>query len=167
MKKQELEEACGEEGFIVSFGDKNTIVRLEDTGVKAITISEEVIYSMNIDFSGIDFSELDYSVDRNAVIKACVDYASTPPKERSDEVKYKLYHRYMNNPKDSQYYKVSLTLDENDCLAVVRNEEFLPSHQIIKKEFTEEEIKQIKEMYRTTLDDFEIYEVGEDDQMDF
>lgn len=166
MKKQELEEACGEEGFIVSFDDKNTIVRLEDTGVKVITISEEVVYSINIDFSDIDFSELNYSVDLNAVVYACIDYASTPIEERADEVKYKLYHRYMNNPKDSQYYKVSLTLDENDCLAVVRNEEFLPSCQIIKKEFTKEEIEQIKEMYRTTLDDFEIYEVGEEDELD-
>ena len=72
----------------------------------------------------------------------------------------------MNNPNDSQYYKVSLTLDENDCLVVVKNEEFLPTYKVIKSEFTEEEIEQIKEMYRTTLDDFEIYKVGEDDELD-
>lgn len=162
MKKEDLREICENEGCAVSFGEKNTIVRTQHTHLKVATISEERVYLLNV-----DFSDVDYSKNLGAIFRACADYASTPLEERGNEAKYKLYHRYMNNPKDSQYYKVSLTLDENDCLAVVRNEEFLPSHQIIKKEFTEEEIEQIKEMYRTTLDDFEIYEVGEDDQMDF
>lgn len=162
MNKEELKEICENEDLIVSFGTKTTTVRTEDKHYNVATISEERIYSLSIDFSNVD-----YSKDHSAIFNACIQYASTLLEDRGEETKYKLYHRYMNNPKDSQYYKVSLTLDENDCLAVVRNEEFLPSHQVIKKEFTEEEIKQIKEMYRTTLDDFDIYEVGEDDQMDF
>ena len=162
MKKEDLREICDDEGLVVSFGTTITVVSLKDSPLRFATISEERMYSLNIDFLNVD-----YSKDHNAIFNACIQYASTPLEERGDEAKYKLYHRYMNNPKDSQYYKVSLTLDENDCLAVVRNEEFLPSHQIIKKEFTEEEIEQIKKMYGTTLDDFDIYEVGEDDQLDF
>lgn len=161
MKKSELRGICDDEDLVVSFGTTTTVVSLKDSPLRFATISEERMYSLNIDFLNVD-----YSKDHSAIFDACVQYASTPIKDREDEVKYKLYHRYMNNPDDSQYYKVSLTLDENDCLAVVRNEEFLPSCQIIKKEFTKEEIEQIKEMYRTTLDDFEIYEVGEEDELD-
>ncbi len=162
MKKSELKEICENGSFIVDFEDKETVITIYGTQYQIATISEEKEYSLNIYLLG--FTNL-MNVDE--ALKAIVEYASTPIKDRKDEVKYKLYHRYMNNPDDSQYYKVSLTLDENDCLAVVRNEEFLPSHQIIKKEFTEEEIEQIKKMYGTTLDDFDIYEVGEDDQLDF
>ncbi len=161
MKKSELKEICENEGFAVSFGTKTTTVRIADKHYNVATISEERIYSLSIDFSSVD-----YSKDHSTIFHACFDYASTLLEDRTDEVKYKLYHRYMNTPKDSQYYKVSLTLDENDCLSVVKNEEFLPSCQVIKKEFTKEEIEQIKEMYSTTLDDFEIYEVGEEDELD-
>lgn len=161
MKKEELREICENEGCAVSFGEKNTIVRTQHTHLKVATISEERVFSLNVDFLNVD-----YSKDFGAIFYACADYASTPLNERGSETKYKLYHRYMNNPNDSQYYKVSLTLDENDCLVVVKNEEFLPTYKVIKSEFTEEEIEQIKEMYRTTLDDFEIYKVGEEDELD-
>lgn len=161
MKKSELKEFFEDECFDVVFQNDNTFVYFPNTDLKIAKISEKEECSLNI-----YLLHWDNFNNKKDILNTIVEYASTPIKDRVDEVKYKLYHRYMNNPKDSQYYKVSLTLDENDCLAVVKNEEFLPSHQVIKKEFTEEEIEQIKEMYRTTLDDFEIYEVGEEDELD-
>lgn len=161
MNKKEFAEFCENERLEVSFKKKNTFVSLPDTEFKIATISEELEFSFDIYL--LSYENFN---NKSEVIEAIIEYASTPIEDRKDKTRYKLYHRYMNNPDDSQYYKVSLTLDENDCLAVIKNEEFLKSYTIIKNEFTEEEIEQIKEMYRTTLDDFEIYKVGEDDELD-
>lgn len=159
MRREELREICENEGFVVDFGDKCIVVYSKHTIEMAITIYEEKICSLDIDFPNVNELE-----DRNTVLYACIDYASTPIEERVGDTKYKLYHRYMTD--DLQRCQEILTLDQQDCLTMVRNEGFIPSCRVAKNEFTKKEIEQIKERYKTTLDDFDIYEVDEFEDWD-
>lgn len=78
------------------------------------------------------------------------------------EKEYKLYHRFLVDPDDVIPYLECLTVNREDQkLSLVQD----GIHW--KNTFTQDEIEALKEKYRTDFKDFDIVEVGsEDDDRD-
>lgn len=78
------------------------------------------------------------------------------------EKECKLYHRYLVDHDDVAPYWECLTVDrESRKLFLVRNGIYW------KSTFTQDEMEELKERYKTDLKDFDIVEVGsEDDDRD-
>lgn len=87
------------------------------------------------------------------VIKAAMELAETPPDERQEEKKYYLKHRFLGH-RNYSYLNYDQKLQKlylNDKVRI----------DYVQTQFTQEEIDEIKEKYKTTLDDFEQIEVEE------
>ncbi len=87
------------------------------------------------------------------MIKAAVEFAETPIKDREEEKKFYLRHRWLK-PIYKNYLNYCMTTKDYwlDC----KNEEIY-----VQTQFTEKEIDEIKEKINTDLGDFKKIEVEE------
>lgn len=86
------------------------------------------------------------------VIKAAMELAETPPEERQEEKKYYLRHRFLVEEGDCNYLNYDHSLRELNLSDIGQSKS-------TQTQFTQAEIEDIKEKYKTTLDDFEQIEV--------
>lgn len=82
------------------------------------------------------------------VIKAAMELAETPPEERQEEKKYYLRHRFLVEEGDCNYLNYDHSLRELNLSDIGQSKS-------TQTQFTKAEIEDIKEKYKTTLDDFE------------
>lgn len=82
------------------------------------------------------------------VIKAAMELAETPLEERHEEKKYYLKHSFMCGFEKDTFLNVD---DLNRAVYLGSNAQ----SSSIQTQFTQAEIDEIKEKYKTTLDDFE------------
>lgn len=106
-------------------------------------------------FMSIDPGALYFNVEaRQEIFEALYELSKTPIEERQDVKKYYLKHRFLEDGSrsylNSDYRFQELYLNGSD------------QFEEIQTQFTQEEIDEIKEKYKTTLDDFEQIEVEED-----
>lgn len=105
-------------------------------------------------FMSIDPGALYFNVEaRQEIFEALYELSKTPIEERQDVKKYYLKHRFLEDGSrsylNSDYRFQELYLNGND------------QFEEIQTQFTQEEIDEIKEKYKTTLDDFEQIEAEE------
>ena len=81
-----------------------------------------------------------------------VKYSSTPIKEREEEKKYYLKHKFLTNSFRDYYLNYKTKYDDYILSDDKKQENY-------KTQFTKQEIEEIKEKFNTSLDDFEIIEV--------
>ncbi|WP_299034810.1 hypothetical protein, partial [uncultured Anaerococcus sp.] len=102
------------------------------------------------------FMDLKHPLPLDELYKLCFEYASTPVKDREEEKKFYLRHKYLQssltNPNNILCYAVS-----DDKLALCNGVNF-PKY---KSYLTLKEIEEIKEKFDTDLADFELVEVKE------
>ena len=102
------------------------------------------------------FTDWKYPLPLEELYKLCFEYASTPVKDREEEKKFYLRHKYLQssltNPNNILCYAVS-----DDKLALCNGVNF-PKY---KSYLTLKEIEEIKEKFDTDLSDFELVEVEE------
>ena len=100
------------------------------------------------------FMDLKYPLPLKELYKLCFEYASTPVKDREEEKKFYLRHRWLESIGnrylitdlgDGYYY-----LDDKD------------DYFAGKMQFTLKEIEEIKEKFGTDLADFELVEVKDE-----
>ena len=100
------------------------------------------------------FTDLKYPLPLDELYKLCFEYASTPVKDREEEKKFYLEHRYLQssltNSNNILCYSVS-----DDKLALCNGINF-PKY---KTYLTLKEIEEIEEKFDTDLKDFELVEV--------
>ena len=96
-----------------------------------------------------------YDVDK--LYKLCFEYASTPVMDREEEKKYYLRHEWIG---DKQNYLIKPKIERKPFL-FQSFENCYEKPTTKRAEFTEKEIKELKEKFNTDLSDFEIVEVEE------
>lgn len=106
-------------------------------------------------FMSIDPGALYFNVEaRQEIFEALYELSKTPIEERQDVKKYYLKHRFLEDGSrsylNSDYRFQELYLNGSD------------QFEEIQTQFTQEEIDEIKEKYKTTLDDFEQIEVEDE-----
>lgn len=96
-----------------------------------------------------------YDVDK--LYKLCFEYANTPVKDREEEKKYYLRHKWIG---DKQNYLIKPKIERKPFLFQSFDNCYgRPTTE--RGEFTEKEIEEIKEKFDTDLSDFELVEVKE------
>lgn len=98
----------------------------------------------------IDVIDFPYEYE---MLKKVIELAETPLKERGDEKKYYLKHKFINTYSKKRY--VNFVTNEGVILSD-RHED-----QHFKTKFTKAEIEELKEKFDTDLRDFELLEVEE------
>lgn len=100
-----------------------------------------------------------YDVDK--LYKLCFEYANTPVKDREEEKKFYLRHKYLtyNGISDSKgkgYLNINLNnLNKVNALFIDNKTKY----DDFQTEFTLKEIEEIKKKFDTDLADFEMVEV--------
>ena len=103
------------------------------------------------------FMDLKYPLPLKELYKLCFEYASTPVKDREEEKKFYLKHKYLVQARD---YKTGF-LNYDPC----NDRLFIHSERqthFTTTQFTLKEIEEIKEKFDTDLVDFELVEVEDD-----
>ena len=103
------------------------------------------------------FVDLKDPLPLEELYKLCFEYASTPVKDREEEKKFYLRHRWIFN-KDFYMYLQKTSYDDKKMS--VRVFGFSDNDDDIK--FSEKEIEDIKKKFDTDLADFELVEVEDD-----
>ncbi len=158
MKTKEFIKAAEDFGLVVKENQGwFSLVRNCGIGVNSYTldmckISKEDEYLMNINYP--ELKKISRG-DRKFFIDICYEYTSTPIKEREDEKKYYLKHKWLKLGEDVGFYLQSGS-DVDYFLSRIKEEiDF-------KTQFTLEEIAEIKCKFNTKLEDFEMIEVEDD-----
>lgn len=96
--------------------------------------------------------------DVKELYKLCFEYANTPVKDREEEKKFYLKHRFLTSLlRDMKYSFINYDTKYNDI--------YLSSNEAldyVKTKFTLKEIEEIKKKFDTDLADFEMVEVEDD-----
>lgn len=147
MKTNDFCEKVEELGFRTTHVNKYIYIenRMVDT---CAMVNEYNCYEVNTDME--DFYELEEETKKE-LFKLLAEYSSTPIKERKEEKRYYVKHKFLMNETSSFYlnykpeekkYVLSGSLETDDY----------------KTKFTKQEIEEIKKKFNTSLDDFEIEE---------
>ena len=158
MKTNEFLKKVKNLGFEVrnEYGRKGELVEIMigDTEEDFVVIWPKFTFAINTIEGG--FMDLKYPLPLKELYKLCFEYASTPAKDREEEKKFYLEHKYLQssltNSNNILCYSVS-----DDKLALCNGINF-PKY---KTYFTLNEIEEIKEKFDTDLTDFELVEVEE------
>lgn len=94
-----------------------------------------------------------YDVDK--LYKLCFEYANTPVKDREEEKKFYLKHRYFEIAGGGRGF---FTIDKESELPFLK---YMTSSDNYNQIFTLNETEEIKEKFDTDLSDFELVEVEE------
>lgn len=149
MKYKELMKVAKKNDYNIEKGVMQTIITSPGMygSINRIAISEINIESISIN------ARLTYSGDFEMLTSALA-YAETPIEERRPEKKYYLKHSFMCGFEKDTFLNVD---DLNRAVYLGSNAQ----SSSIQTQFTQAEIEDIKEKYKTTLDDFEQIEVEE------
>ena len=96
-----------------------------------------------------------YGYDVKELYKLCFEYANTPVKDREEEKKFYLKHRYFEIAGGGRGF---FTIDKESELPFLK---FMTSSDNYNQIFTLNETEEIKEKFDTDLSDFELVEVEE------
>ena len=158
MKTKEFMKKVKSLGFEVraEYGRKGELAefRIGDDEEDFVVIWPKFTFAISTLEGG--FMDLKYPLPLKELYKLCFEYASTPVKDREEEKKFYLKHRYLQssltNSNNILCYSVS-----DDKLALCNGINFLK----YKTYLTLKEIEEIKEKFDTDLKDFELVEVQE------
>lgn len=95
--------------------------------------------------------------DVKELYKLCFEYANTPVKDREEEKKFYLKHRYFEIAGGGRGF---FTIENASGLSFLKYKTNLDHYS---QKFTEKEIEELKEKLNTNLDGFEMVEVEDDD----
>lgn len=129
--------------------EKNIFVQL--AGVTCVAINKSQTYCLDTIYDA--FALLKDS-PKYELFVVCSELAQTPIPERKIGQKFYLKHRFLTGYNNESYFNESVSTDLT-FLSDEYNKKFMQT------EFTQEEIDEIKEKYKTDLKDFEIIEVEE------
>lgn len=153
MKTKEFIEKIKDMGYAVSSDESEIRIfkSFMDNNIGTYAnISEEYSYGIDTQYSEFDgLSE----AERHELFHICFLYASTPLRERADEKKYYLRHKWLEDP-DINYLNFKYNTDTYYLESESEN-------KLVKTQFTLEEIDVIKRKFNTDLKEFEIMEVKE------
>lgn len=156
MKTKEFIKAAEDFGLVVKENQGwFSLVRNCGIGVNSYTldmcqISKEDEYLMNINYP--ELKKISRG-DRKFFIDICYEYTSTPIKEREEEKKYYLKHKWLIDG-ERRYLNLYVYKNEYEINSDANLAEF-------KTQFTQAEIDDIKRKFNTKLEDFELIEVDE------
>lgn len=157
MKTKEFVKKVEELGFDVAvkeYNNEKCIQLFNSNGYAILKVSKECIYESTTTFN--EFTNLQKDLKKQ-LFDLLVEYSSTPIKEREEEKKYYLKHKFLRNDHDKYYlndnYLNNYTPKNN---WVLKNKATTDNY---KTQFTKQEIEELKEKFNTSLDDFEIIEV--------
>lgn len=94
--------------------------------------------------------------DVKELYKLCFEYANTPVKDREEEKKFYLKHRYFEIAGGGRGF---FTIDKESELPFLKYKTNLDHYS---QKFTEKEIEELKEKLNTNLDGFEMVEVEDE-----
>ena len=138
----EVEYGLGEKGELVEF-------RIGDDEEDFVVIWPKFTFAIStIEYGFVDLKD---PLPLEELYKLCFEYASTPVKDREEEKKFYLRHKWLNLDTDNYLH---LDVDDGSCM-LNDDEEF----SFTKIELTKKEIEEIKEKFDTDLADFELVEV--------
>ena len=144
----EVEDEYDRKGELVEF-------RIGDDEEDFVIIWPKFTFAISTIESG--FMDLKYPLPLKELYKLCFEYASTPVKDREEEKKFYLKHRYLQssltNSNNILCYSAS-----DDKLALCNGINF-PKY---KTYLTLKEIEEIKEKFDTDLVDVELVEVEDE-----
>lgn len=152
MRTKEFIKRVEELGFKVIDGIASLMIIAENN--ECARVYENTMYSINT--STRVFDEIDKGVQKN-LFNLIVEYASTPIKERKEEKKYLLKHKWLQGYDNLSYLNLSLNTNKKRKCYLYDSVDA----SLVKTQFTQSEIDEIKERFNTNLEDFEIVEVEE------
>ena len=141
----------------VEYGGKGELVkfRIGDGEEDFVIIWPKFTFAISTIEYG--FVGLKYPLPLKELYKLCFEYASTPVKDREEEKKFYLKHRYLQSSLTNSNNIVCYSVSD-DKLALCNGINF-PKY---KTYLTLEDIEEIKEKFDTDLSDFELVEVVDD-----
>ena len=140
----EVEDEYDRKGELVEF-------RIRDGEEDFVVIWPKFTFAISTIEDG--FMDLKYPLPLKELYKLCFEYASTPVKDREEEKKFYLKHRWLESV-GNRY----LIWDSGDkCYYLDDSAEYYSG----KIKFTLNEIEEIEEKFDTDLSDFELVEVEE------
>ena len=155
MKTKEFIKKVKELGFEVEcgLGEKGELIEIwiGDSEEDFVVIWPNFTFAIStIEYGFVDLKD---PLPLEELYKLCFEYASTPVKDREEEKKFYMKHKWLNL---NTHNYLHLDVDDGSCM-LDDNEEF----SFTKTKLTEKEIEEIKEKFDTDLADFELVEVEE------
>ena len=157
MTYEEFKREIDALGFV--FEDYVGSVWVEDRE-RRILAKVDKHYLLCVNMSYVPYLQLNPDVRRN-LFDLCVELAKTPLEERELVKKYYLIHKLIRKRNFNNAY---LHLALNDGSFLTGNESAYINAFVkvyTKVQFTLDEIEEIKEKHKVTLEDWELVEVGE------
>lgn len=148
MKTKEFIKRVEELGFEVHKGI--TLIDIVSEGIAIARVYTERMHYINC----FCFVDIEWE-NQDKLFNLIVEYARTPIKDREEEKKFYLRHRWMKQETIfKKYLNYLIDKDEYRLDTKTKNE-------FINTQFTLKEIEEIKEKFDTDLADFELVEVEE------
>ena len=157
MKTKEFIEKVEELGFDVEVKSIDDFIKIEHKIVIRNKENKCVVSALwtekNYEFDNRweSFTKLTEETKKQ-LFDLLVEYSTTPIKEREEEKKYYLKHKFIQN----EVYSFHLNYKMKDKFYTINND--IENYEY-KTKFTKQEIEELKEKFNTSLDDFEIIEV--------
>lgn len=163
MKTKEFIEKVKKLGFCIEYY-KNPFSNVKSSDCDLITIYHEdrilvkvwtnCRYAISTISDGHSCFINGYDVDK--LYKLCFEYANTPVKDREEEKKFYLKHRYFEIAGGGRGF---FTIANPSGLLFLKYKTNLDNYS---QKFTLNEIEEIEEKYNTDLSDFEMVEVEDE-----
>lgn len=156
MKTKEFFKRVKELGFrhvsVIDNDNKILCITIEHGFVRLVRILPQRYAISTLDY---DFIACKDDLPLEELYKLCFEYAATPVKDREEEKKFYLMHKFFQGHIDCKQYFCIRISNGNPLL------KGFPTPYADKIEFTLKEIEEIKEKFGTDLKDFELVEVEE------
>ena len=153
MKTKEFIKRVEELGYLLSSSYYCWEIRNKKNYLIAV-VSKDVLYKISTDSAYWDGIS---DEDKNKLLGLLIEYAKTPIKDREEEKKYYLKHRYLQSSFTNLNDFLSYSASDNK-LALSNGINF-PKY---KTHFTLKEIEEIKEKFDTDLSDYELIKVKDE-----
>lgn len=152
MKTKEFIKRVEELGYPLSSSYYCWEIRNKKNYLIAV-VSKDVLYKISTDSAYWDGIS---DEDKNKLLGLLIEYAKTPIKDREEEKKFLIKHKYLVSKAICQ-----VNLARNKEKNVYRVINCKVDNLVYQVQFTKKEIEEIKEKLDTDLKDFELVEVKE------
>lgn len=152
MKTKEFIKRVEELGYPLSSSYYCWEIRNKKNYLIAV-VSKDVLYKISTDSAYWDGIS---DEDKNKLLGLLIEYAKTPIKDREEEKKFLIQHKYLVSKAICQ-----VNLAKNKEKNVYRVINCKVDNLVYQVQFTLNEIEEIKEKLNTDLADFELVEVEE------
>lgn len=152
MKTKEFIKRVEELGYPLSSSYYCWEIRNKKNYLIAV-VSKDVLYKISTDSAYWDGIS---DEDKNKLLGLLIEYAKTPIKDREEEKKFLIKHKYLVSKAICQ-----VNLARNKEKNVYRVINCKVDNLIYQVQFTKKEIEEIKQKLNTDLADFELIEVEE------